>query len=125
MGPSCRAVLASCAAGLPGLVAQTRADPHASDYHLHGFARLSAEHLEFMVMAALVAYVPDALIVELMEDDRLVRRAEELQQAVRDEVSWLLAVPGSVWCMLASLVGSSASGPALRHRVVTAAFTAW
>ena len=55
-----RAVLGALAVALQGLVATTRADPKATDYRPHVFARLQPIHLRYAVVAAVTAYVPGA-----------------------------------------------------------------
>eukprot|EP00974_Lingulodinium_polyedra_P028637 2758728-Lingulodinium_polyedra.AAC.1 len=63
-------MLSSLAVGLDELVAVTRADRTAADYHLHGWARLQRPHREFLILGALVSFVPDSFLLEVLEDDR-------------------------------------------------------
>ena len=74
IGPACRAVLCSLAIGLDHLVGRTRADAKNSDYHLHGYARMSAPIKQFMIVSGVVSCVADAMLQEIMRGDRLARR---------------------------------------------------
>jgi hypothetical protein len=86
IGPSMRAVLCSLCVGLQQLVQMTRADAHSTDYHLHGFARLCLSLKVYMVIASVASWVPDGLLFEVLEDERLVLRAAELQSVLLDEL---------------------------------------
>ena len=121
IGPALRSVLASLAVGLRELVRFTREDAAATDYHLHGFARLRQPHLEYVVIASVCAWVPDAALFLVLGDDRLVRRRNELEQTLLEELSFLSSLSSFTWGRLAVLLGSSKSPQELQHAAMHAA----
>ena len=119
IGPSCRALLCSLLVGLEQLVAMTRSDEKATDFHLHGFVRLSCSIRRYLVIASIVAFVPDGLLVEALTDDRLVRRCDELEGILAEEVAWVQTISDSTWRRLALVAGlPEAHALLLRHDVV-------
>ena len=119
IGPSCRALLCSLLVGLEQLVAMTRSDEKATDFHLHGFVRLSCSIRRYLVIASIVAFVPDGLLVEALTDDRLVRRCDELEGILAEEVAWVQTISDSTWRRLALVAGlPEAHARLLRHDVV-------
>eukprot|EP00969_Alexandrium_andersonii_P287587 12714325-Alexandrium_andersonii.AAC.1 len=85
IGPACRVLMWGVSVGLEAWVGLVRADPAASDYHLHGFARLTQAIREWSVVAGLVGNVCDAALAEVMVDDRLAARGEDLKQSMWEE----------------------------------------
>ena len=121
VGASLRAVLASLAAGLPGLVELTRADPKASDYHLRGFIRMKCAHLLYMVLAAVVAYVPDGALYLIMDDDRLLARRDELLETLQDELRYIGNLSRYTWDRLTSFLPPTHTAKGLRSICLQAA----
>eukprot|EP00974_Lingulodinium_polyedra_P118940 11169264-Lingulodinium_polyedra.AAC.1 len=72
-------------------------------------------------MAAICSFPTDALLHELLQDDRVVLRLEELRQTLEDELVWVSNIELSVW----ELVGHAVGVPAreLRSDTVAAAQT--
>lgn len=125
VGPSCRGVLASLAVGLERVVHLTRSDPACTDYHLHGAERMQASGVrKYMAIAGLVSFVADAVLTEVMEDDRLAGRYDRLLDAQTEEISWLEGLPEFVWDRFAVLAGGGIRGLNLRTEVLQAAHTA-
>ena len=122
VGESCRALVCSLALGLHQLVDDTRADQSTSDFYLHGFAECTADVKLYMSVAALVSRVPDTLLNELLEDDRLAPRSAEVEQMVIDEVTWLTVLPDQLWKTLSSL--SNAEALDVRNMTIHAAYVA-
>ena len=56
-----------------------------------------------MICAAIVARVPDAAHLELMEDARLLRRMQEVKEAVAEEMQWIASISDFVWSTLGSV----------------------
>eukprot|EP00974_Lingulodinium_polyedra_P086938 8427626-Lingulodinium_polyedra.AAC.1 len=104
--------------GIQSLAAAVMADPRASNYYIGGFQRLSPEVLEFMAMAALASYPSEAVLADLLEDDRVPMRVAALEQELLEELAWVTGLPGHVWSLIASLFGEH--GPVLRSNVVLA-----
>jgi hypothetical protein len=82
IGASSRALLANLLVGLDGIVEDTLADEKVIRYHLHGYDRCNAEVRRFVVVACGVAYATDSFITEVLSDDRVLRRHDELKTAV-------------------------------------------
>ena len=66
-----------------------RADPSTSDFYLHGFGKLSQGIKQYCVVASIASFVPDAVLAEVLVDDRILRRASRLQETMSDEVGGL------------------------------------
>lgn len=105
VGPCCRALLCGLCVGLEAWVAMVRADATATDYHLKGIGRLSQAMKKYCIMAALVSYVPDAVLAETLVDDRLVRHATHLKELAQEEIEWVGALDAFTWERLSALLG--------------------
>ena len=114
IGPACRTLVWGLLVGLDKWVALTRKDPSASDFFLHGFTKLSKPLRRYCVVAALVAHVPDAVLSEALVDDRLVRRAAVLKEAMLEELLWVEGIDASIWAILAAVVGNNEEAKALQ-----------
>jgi hypothetical protein len=104
VGDSCRSLMASLALGLQGLVEFIRAEPSASDFHIHGFEQLNVEALRYSAIASIAANACDAVLLELLEDDRLGKRLPEVEEKLQEELSWIASIEPFVWQRLASFV---------------------
>lgn len=118
VGTSCRSLHAGLLSGVHSLVASVLANPSASKFYLGGFQTLSSEAKEFVVVAGLAAYPSDAVLAELLEDDRVSRRLPELERALQDEIGCWGRIPEPVWDLLGSACGKH--GQWLRAVVVRA-----
>ena len=114
IGTCCRAVLCSLFVGLEQLVSLTRSDPKATDYHLHGFERLSKQIRTYIVVASIVNFVPESLLLEVSDDDRLARRCEELEGVLAEDLAWVESINEFTWIRLAAFAGSLTSAGQLR-----------
>lgn len=124
IGATSRSVCLGVAVGLDGLVADVRADVKASDYHMHQYERLSPELRRFAMVATVASLVPDALLQELLQDDRLCRRCLELQEVVTSEMEYIASLGQTTWERLYGLMPSTKSAIALRSDVLLASATA-
>jgi hypothetical protein len=104
IGDSCRSLMASMALGLQGLVEFIRSEPSASDFYIHGFAQLNTDALRYSAIACVAANACDAVLLELLEDDRLGMRLLEVEEKLQEELSWIASIEPFVWQRLASLV---------------------
>lgn len=120
IGPCCRPLIWCLCVGLETWVSLTRADPSATDYHLHGFARLSPRIKKCCAVAAIAANVVDAVLVEALVDDRLARRADELRRLMMEEVEWVEGIELFTWDRLASVVGPQQTGVELASAAIHA-----
>ena len=101
VGTSCRGLLAAMLSGFESLVSFVRADPKASDFHLHGFTKLTLPAKRFVATAGLASYVSEGFLLQLMQDSRVPLKCAELEEALNDEVSYLAGVKDVVWNALA------------------------
>ena len=115
VGPCCRVLLWGLAVGLESWVSFTRSDKEATDYHLHGFAKLSPKIKRLCCVANVASHVCDAVLSEALSDDRLARRADELKAIMHEELLWVEGIDDAVWDRLASMVGPEQEGAELAH----------
>jgi hypothetical protein len=118
IGACCRSLVWGLCIGLEAWVAMARADPSASDFHLHGFAKLTWSIKRYCVVAGIAAYAPDAVLAEILIDDRLVRSGAKVEDLLADEALWIESIETFTWQRLASLLGERQEAWELRHRVV-------
>ena len=124
LGPSAMSLASSLYIGLDFLVKAVRDDKSCTDYHLHGFSRLSSKHRRYAVIAGIVSKGPEALLEELMVDDRCVRRFETLTQTLEDEMVWMASISNYAWTELATMVGSNCCATQLRTTCLNSAHVA-
>ena len=115
MGASCRQLTAGKHLGLDQLVYTIRKDKATSDYHIHGYAEFTADAKLYSTVAGMVCNIPDALLLELLEDSRLAERVDAAKAAVDEDMAWLQRVPTWTWDRLAALV-DGVTGPSLRSK---------
>lgn len=122
IGTSCRCLVAAWLSGFDSLVAFTRSDPKASDFHIHGYGKLTPEHRRFVAIAALSAYPTEAVLTEMMVDSRLARRLPELEEAIAVEQAFLSGISSPVWAAIGEVCDMSPRQ--LCNEVLSAAHTA-
>lgn len=106
IAPSCRALLCSLCCGLEGLVAVTRAQKGATDYHLHGFAKLTTNIKKFCCVATVTGQVSDTLLLDILDDDRVLKHLPKLEACVSEELKWAHNISEYTWERLAMAVGA-------------------
>ena len=87
--------------GLGGLVQLTREDPKCTDYHLHGFARLTPRLTKVAATTAIASQVADGILSELLADDRVARRADELHSSMKTSLDRIRDMAPGLWGRLA------------------------
>ena len=122
MGSSMRSLCASLLLGLEVLVQHVRLQPHVSDFYLGGSKRLTCRNKRYAVLASLCSYLPDAFLMEVLEDSRVPMHLEELSHAVLEEFDFLKALPMQVWDLLGGL--AEQPGVSLRSDVLQATHVA-
>ena len=123
LGNSSRALVASLACGLDGLVSLTRQDPAATDFHLHGFAQLTPQCRELAVLCALGAYAADSGMQVILADDRLAAQQTAFWTGMLEEIEWMQSLPLQFWAGLVATLSLSMDAAALRSRCLTASLT--
>jgi hypothetical protein len=92
-----------------------RVDPRASDYYTHGFERLSVQSTKYVIIAGVSMHVADPFLAELLEDDRVARRADALWPVLVEKTQWFAGLRDATWARLASVIsGNSAARRTLR-----------
>ena len=104
--------------GTEQVVRETLAQPGVSSYHLGGFLCIDDEIKAIFIRIAGSAFVSDAALAALVEDDRLVRQYETLQRELSDELSYVSSLPFELWEFLGGLCGKT--GSEVRHTCVSA-----
>ena len=94
VGDSRRSLAAALHVGLDGLVKRARKDPETSGYHLDGIAQIDASARRYTTIAAMCARVPDAALLELLQDDRLALRVDTVELNLQSKMRWI----GSAEC---------------------------
>ena len=120
-GFSGRCFFASLAGGMDGLHAILLQDPHISKEKMAGIPRATPQVRKFLAVAALSAYSTEVVGIELLEDDRFLRRGPELRSLMEDELLYLHDLPDLVWERMASLVSEDTQAMELRDSCLVAA----
>ena len=117
VGLSSRALVRSLCLGIDDLVRFVRENQKVSEYHAHGWDRFGEDEFRYIMIVALGSYPCEAWLSEIVVDDRLGARAEELQLLIEDELAYLHGISQVSWERLSSL-SESWSWHQLRHRVL-------
>ena len=120
MGESRRSLLCCLLLGLDGWVRTTREDPCNSDYYIHGFDQCTDEVRRLVCTAAFASRVCDVVLYELLQDDRLAQRHQEVRRCMHEELSWLEDLPATLWDRCSKLLVHTTSR-VLRTDAVNAA----
>ena len=75
----------------------------------------------FAAVAAAMAPLPESLMYELVQDERVARRVEKLERVCLDELNLLYTVRRSTWQRLAYICQSTLYTEALRRDCIDAA----
>ena len=67
-------------------------DPSASGCYLGSLAKYDEGCGSPRDSATIVTHISDAFLLELLEDDRVAKRSSKLEEALRNEVEWLLGI---------------------------------
>jgi hypothetical protein len=101
------------------------ANPSVMKHHINGFTKLGEVERKFIAQVSLASYPSDTLLSELLEDDRVCRRAAELQECMAEEMSYLAELPLQVYALIGGTCGMSSyelKGCCLRAGHVSCAF---
>eukprot|EP00974_Lingulodinium_polyedra_P017600 1708100-Lingulodinium_polyedra.AAC.1 len=103
VGTSARSLVCGFLLGLQDLINEISSDPQHSLFYLNGFKRMVADRRQFMVMAAIVSWVPESVLAELLEDHRVALVYDDLWMALATNMKWLVTLPKHLWVTLASI----------------------
>ena len=107
VGNSCRALVASLSVGLYELAIMALATKGSVDSKLNGIKKLGQGVKWYAAVASIVTVVPEAFELEVAQDDRLLRRIEELELVLLDELEYVHSLPDLVWKRLAWVAKSA------------------
>ena len=107
--------------GLSELVALARTKGKPNEYYAKGWDRLDDEVRRYSCVAAVSSHVAEATLLELMEDDRVVRRIDDLENGIMGELEWVQGLPDWFWKRLAFVYRSSLHVDELRTVCLVAA----
>lgn len=127
VGEASRGLVGALSVGLEAYVACLRKVPGVSDWHLRGFSRLTPEVKRFVCVAGVAAFIPDGVLVALLQDDRVVQQLPELERALSEEHDWLSHLATPLWRRLASVTEETSyalRSDALRVATVVAGYIA-
>ena len=127
LGPVVRCILVSHLLGLQHLLeyasAQGKTPPDVASACLKTVQR--PDLIRFAMVCSFVSFGPESLLAEMMEDPRLCRRYEELQEHMHEDLVWLQSLPAHLWSELARAMPTCIGEIALREEVLMAATTAF
>ena len=82
----------------------TYKSPAVSEYYLHGFDQLNDGAVMYSAIAAMLSGGTDAMLLRLLEDDRLGLSCESIEAELATKLESLEAVDDYTWSRLAQLV---------------------
>ncbi len=113
----------SLCTGIDASVQQCLADPSCSSYHLTGYSRASSEVRFLLSISAFSAAPCEYFVLQMLIDDRLLRRAPELHSGVLERLRIIAEMPEEVWSRVASMLDRSMHS--FRHAVMLSACIAY
>ena len=94
-----------------------------SKLFIKGFGKWADSKVQQLAgVIATSSHGSDAVLALLLEDDRLVRIADEIDETFAEELKYQQHIHDCIWARLAPYVGMT--GPGLRHESCNAALTA-
>lgn len=101
LGRGARSLIASHLTGLFSLLDFCR-QRGCSEFHIHGVDRCTGPVRTMFAVAAMASSVPESVLAEVLEDDRVMMNIERLEGVLADEVSYLQELPERAWQILAT-----------------------
>ena len=118
-GRSSRLFLRSLCTGLDAAFQDLLQDPLCSNENLAGYRQCDGGVRMHLAVAALCAMPAEKFLLDMLSDDRLARRSDEILQHVHDKLREVCCFPDLVYDRLASAVGETAEG--YKHLVIMSA----
>ena len=118
-GSSCRHFISALLTGLGCVARSILGDVSASHFHLNGFGHLSLAGKAFVGACALAAFPTEALLLKLMDDNRVMKIKNDLLASLRDSMDYPQGLRPSTWVAIGSACGME--GPDLRSKTLAAA----
>ena len=121
VGPSARHFVSSMHVGLQALVEIVDKEGVNNERHhlLAVRTRLSTRVRKVAAVAALSSYAMEGVTMELLQDDRWLKRAPELLDEMQMDLQWLEGLPQITWEALATIVNDHEwTWPQAKHDVL-------
>lgn len=117
-GRCARRYLRSKSMGLDAVVGLVFADPNWSNYKLTGVGKCKGDILFLLGVASLSTIGPESALLQLLKDDRFLKRADKLWVDLEDHIRAVGQIDMFVWGRLGAVVGMSPGN--IRHEVLLA-----
>ena len=92
-GSGTRTLVKCVRMGISHLANYTRADPHATDYHLHGIERLNTKLMVSVIIIAVSSQVSDDMMKSVLADDRVAAKLDELKEIQSTALKFQAGIP--------------------------------
>ena len=123
IGASCRSLTAALSIGLE--VVAARARNSSCEYYIHGFFdKLDTDIKKFVCAASIVSWVPEGLVYELVEDDRVARNFHKLRDTLLDDLLYVERLSPQVWSRLAGIFQSKGHAAEIKSECILSAHIA-
>ena len=109
-GVSSRRFLRSLSVGMDGLYTLCEADAQVSMYYLTGFTFATFQVRRFLAVAAVASYPSEAVLLEILKDDRVLSRTTELQALLEERLRYIEDLPVYCWTRLFRMLGPTEDG---------------
>ena len=121
MGRSSRRMTVALFTGIESLVATLRHSGHISEYYIKAFTKLADTHRRAFLVGGVASHLTDAVLCEVLEDNRLPLLLPVLDADVRMETEWVVSIKPSLWAVLGPLCNSTADS--IRSECINVALT--
>jgi hypothetical protein len=108
VGESGRCFLRSLCVGIEPIVKLAEGNSAVINWHLNGFKKATSDVRLYLALAAAAARPSEALLLEMMEDDRLLIHADKYWEVLEDELKYITGAPLSLWQTIAGVLQVSA-----------------
>ena len=106
LGTSCRAVVRSLLSGFRSCMAFALKANNITDYQANGFlSNQTPDLLHLLAVASFAAYVPEAFLHVVMQDNRVAMHESDTRSLLQDEMAYLYELPLAVWTVISALTG--------------------
>ena len=89
---------------------------------LNGFKKCSVPIRDFYVSAALSSRPAETVLLEVLQDDRLLLHGQQYWAEAQDEISYLQTLPDHVWQRMVFFVSATHSASRVRSTVLQCAY---
>ena len=118
IGPCARKWVTSCALGLDECFKLALEDPTTSKYYANGYLQCDEEVRLWLAVASLSTYAVEAMVIDVLEDDRFFARANQLRESMDAETAYVSTLPDHVLAAILYSCGVSMTVAEFRHQVV-------